>query len=98
IWRLHYSPGFSQFMRTTPSDVVERSNFNHLVMDIAWFGLALAATSRFLSVYAIRLGGTPADLGWLTSFPALLLLISATFSGWWQQHFPNAVKAVFLPG
>lgn len=85
-------------MRTTPSDVVERSNFNHLVMDIAWFGLALAATSRFLSVYAIRLGGTPADLGWLTSFPALLLLISATFSGWWQQHFPNAVKAVFLPG
>ena len=85
-------------MRIAPTDVVERSNFNHLVMDIAWFGLALATTSRFLSVYAIRLGGTPADLGWLTAFPALILLISATFSGWWQQHFPNAIKALFLPG
>lgn len=76
----------------------ERSNFRHLVLDIAWFGLALAATSRFLSVYAIHLGATPAQLGWINSLPALMLLISAAFGGWWRKRFPNSVKALFLPG
>ena len=37
----------------------ERANFHHLVMEVAWFGLALATTSRFLSVFAIRLGRDP---------------------------------------
>lgn len=76
----------------------EKANFNHLVGDIAWFGLAMAATSRFLSVYAIRLGATPADLGWISALPALLLLISASFGTWWTRRYGNPVRSLFWPG
>jgi MFS family permease len=75
----------------------EQSNFRHLVLDIAWFGLALAATSRFLSIYAIHLGATPAQLGWISAIPALILLVSSSFGGWWRRRYPNSVKALFLP-
>ncbi len=76
---------------------VERANYNHLVMDIVWFGLALAATSRFLSVYAIRLGATPADLGWLTALPFIVLLGSNLLSTWWRRHYPDSISALFWP-
>lgn len=80
------------------SDKVEQSNFHHLVMDIAWFGLALAATSRFLSIYAIHLGASAAQLGWVNAVPALVLLISSSFSGWWRRRYTDSVSALFLPG
>lgn len=76
----------------------EQSNFHHFVLDIAWFGLALAATTRFLSVYAIRLGATPVDLGWISSLPALVLIISAALGGWWMRRYGDPVKALFMPG
>jgi MFS family permease len=76
----------------------EKANFSHLVGDIAWFGLAMAATSRFLSVYAIRLGATPADLGWISALPALLLLVSASFGTWWARRYGNPVRSLFWPG
>lgn len=77
---------------------VEEANFRHLVMDIAWFGIALAATSRFLSVYAIHLGANPAQLGWLNAMPALVLLISSSFGSWWRRHFSDSVHAHLWPG
>lgn len=76
---------------------VERANFYHLVADIAWFGLALAATSRFLTIFAIRLGATPMDLGLLTALPGLVLLLSTGLSGWWQRRFTSAMRALLLP-
>jgi MFS family permease len=76
----------------------EQSNFHHFVLDIAWFGLALAATTRFLSVYAIRLGATPIDLGWISSLPALVLIVSAALGGWWMRRYGDPVKALFMPG
>jgi MFS family permease len=82
---------------TTLTPTIERSNYNHLVMDVAWFGLALAATSRFLSIYAIRLGATPIDLGWLTALPFIVLLGSNMLSTRWRQHFPDSINALFWP-
>jgi MFS family permease len=76
---------------------IERANFRHLVLEVTWYGLALAATSRFLSVYAIRLGATPADLGWITSLPFIVLLGSTTLSIRWRSKFTNTIKAIFLP-
>ncbi len=46
-----------------------------------WFGLGLAATSRFLSVYAIRLDATPMLLGWMSALPAILALLTAAYHG-----------------
>jgi MFS family permease len=82
---------------TPPLAEIERSNVRHLVMDIAWFGLALAATTRFLSVYAIRLGATPLDLGMITALPALILMISAATGSAWMRRFGSASRALILP-
>lgn len=84
-------------MRLFPNSNSKHDNFYHFVMDIAWFGVALAATTRFLSVFAIRLGASPAELGLLTSLPAIFMLLAATATPWWRRLFPNSLKAVFLP-
>ncbi|MFN8379854.1 MAG: hypothetical protein U0452_14415 [Anaerolineae bacterium] len=75
----------------------ENANFRNLVSDIAWFGLAFAATSRFLSVYAIRLGATPVELGLLTGLPALMWLGSSMLSSWWSHRYPNSIQALRWP-
>lgn len=75
----------------------ERGNFHHLVREIAWFGLALPATARFLSIYAIRVDATTSELGWISSLPALVLLFSAALGSWWIHHYRNSVQAVFWP-
>ena len=77
----------------------ERANYRHLVQDVAWFGLAFAATSRFLSIYAIRLGATPLELGLISSLPAIVLLFSAALGGWWLKKTGNNLsKALLWPG
>ncbi len=78
--------------------LTERSNFNHLVMDIAWFGLAMAATSRFLSVFAIRLGADANDLGLMSSLPNLVLIISSSLAVWWRLRYETSKRALNLPG
>jgi len=74
------------------------ANFRHLVMDIAWFGLALAATSRFASAYAIRVGATATEVNLLVALPGIVMLISTLFTGWWRRKFNNAVSAQCYPG
>ncbi len=74
-----------------------QSNFYHLVMDIAWFGLALPALTRFLSVYAIRLGADANDLSLITALPAVLLLLAASISNWWLRRFSDTRQALLLP-
>lgn len=81
----------------TSRDTLERANYHHLVMDIAWFGFALAATSRFLQFYAIRLGADPMTLGWITSLPAIVLIFATGWSAWWRTRYPNSVEAVWIP-
>jgi MFS family permease len=75
----------------------ENGNFRHLVLDIAWYGLALAAYGRFLSVYAIKLGATPIEQGLLTSLPALILLIFASLGNWWTKRYTDPSKALIIP-
>ncbi len=75
----------------------EQANFRVLVTDIAWFGLAFAATSRFLSVYAIRLGANAFELGLMAALPALMWLGSSMLSSWWAGRYPNTIQALRWP-
>lgn len=86
------------FAKLNNLSTVEQSNVRHLVRDIAWFGIAAAATSRFLSVYAIRLGADATALSLLTSIPALVLLFSSTFAGLWVRRFDSPKSALLIPG
>ncbi|HVU13816.1 MAG TPA: MFS transporter, partial [Phototrophicaceae bacterium] len=74
-----------------------KSNFRHLVHDMVWYSAGIAATSRFLAVYAIRAGASPIDLGWISSLPALIVLITASFGGWWSRRYPNAARSIYWP-
>ncbi|MCA9907015.1 MAG: hypothetical protein KC519_00075, partial [Anaerolineae bacterium] len=85
-------------LSTTSTLAVENANFRHLVADITWFGLAFTSTNRFLSVFALRLGASEADLGWLTSLPALLLAFSTTFALAWRARRRSTIDALALPG
>jgi len=76
---------------------VERANYHHYVMDILWFGFALAATTRFLQFFAIRMGATPLELGWITSLPALILLFGTNLSFWWRNRHHTSKQAVWYP-
>jgi MFS family permease len=60
-------------------------------------GLASAATTRFVSVYAIRVGATPLELGLLASLPAIFTLLAATLSGWWMQRYQTSAQAMRWP-
>lgn len=89
--------GNEVIMRQIVHPTKQPSNIFHLTMDIAWFGLATATTTRFLSVYAIHLGATSTHLTWLAALPALVLLIGSTLSGWWRKHFSTSQRALMIP-
>lgn len=76
---------------------IEDRNFAHLVWDIVWFGVAWVTVTRFLSVYAIRVGATPTELGWLTAGPPLGMALASLVSVWWRARFPDSVRAILLP-
>jgi len=75
----------------------EQTNVTHLIFDIAWFGLALAATSRFMSIFAIRLGATSDELSLLAALPGAALFLSTGLSGWWRRRFADTLRAIILP-
>ncbi len=82
---------------TTPAPKVQRRNFYHLVQNTLWMGLASAATTRFASVYAIRVGATPLELGLLAALPAIFTMLAATLAGWWMKHYPTSALAMRWP-
>lgn len=58
-----------------------RSNIIHYYFDIGWWGLYAGATAAFLSIYAARIGATPAQIGLLTALPsAISLALSLPFA------------------
>lgn len=84
--------------RYTAARSQDQQNFHHLVLNAMWFGVALAASTRFLSVFAIRLGATPLELGLISALPGLMALLTTTFfSQHWMRRYHDSVRAVFLP-
>lgn len=75
-----------------------KANYRNLVFDIGWYGIALAATTRFLQFFALDMGASAMDLGWLTALPALIVLFTTSLSPWWRQRHNDSVHAVLLPG
>jgi len=78
------------------SDIPEqyRSNFNHLYLDIAWFGILSGTAVNFLNVYATRLGASGFQIGLLSAVGAVVNLFLAIPAGHWVNK-RNTNKAVF---
>ncbi len=82
--------------RTAHLRTLDRANVYHLVADRAWFGLA-SATTRFLSVYAIRAGASASELSWMTSLPGVMMLLATTLGVWWRGRYRSSAEAQVIP-
>jgi len=71
-----------------------RSNFLHLYLDIAWFGLLSGSAINFLNIYATRIGATAFQIGLIGAMSAVVSLILAIPTGRWLQS-KNTTKAIF---
>ncbi len=59
----------------TPTDTVEGRNVKNLYTETAWFGLLNGVATTFVSVFALRMGATTTQMGWLTALPALVNIV-----------------------
>jgi len=62
-----------------------QSNFLHLYLDIAWFGVLSGSTINFLNVYATRIGATGLQIGLIGAMSAIVNLFLAIPAGRWLQ-------------
>jgi MFS family permease len=54
---------------------VEGRNVSNLYTETAWFGLLNGLAATFVSVFALRLGATTGQVGWLTALTALINVV-----------------------
>lgn len=81
--------------KSRPVPAEHRSNFNHLIFDIAWFGVLNGSAIAFVAVYATRLGASAFQLGLLNASPALVNLMFALPAGRWLQNRPISRATLF---
>ena len=69
------------------------SNFIHLYLDIAWFGVLSGSAINFINIYATRLGATGFQIGMLGAVTAIVSLMIAIPASHWieQRHTGRAV-------
>jgi len=59
----------------TSSDTAEGRNLHNLYLDTIWFGLLSGLAGTYVAVFALRLGATTSQVGWLTALPALVNIV-----------------------
>lgn len=70
------------------------SNFFHLYMDVAWFGLLSGSAANFLNIYATRIGATGFQIGLIGAVAAVVTLFLSIPTGRWLQS-QNTGRAIF---
>jgi MFS family permease len=87
---IHFSP--SSTARLVPIEY--RSNFLHLSLDIAWFGVLSGSAMAFVAVFAARQGASAYQIGLLSAGPAMINLMFALPAGRWLGRHSGG-RAVF---
>jgi MFS family permease len=85
---------FTKLLRLSAVPREYRSNFLHLYLDIAWFGLLSGSAINFLNIYATRIGATAFQIGLIGAMSAVVSLFLAIPTGRWLQS-QNTNKAIF---
>lgn len=76
---------------------IKRRNERLLYIELIWMGFTFAMDWWYLSVFIIRLGATPVQVGALGSGRALAMVVGTALGSWWQGRFTNLVRALELP-
>ena len=84
----------SKLLRLSAVPQEYRSNFLHLYLDIAWFGLLSGSAINFLNIYATRIGATAFQIGLIGAMSAVVSLFLAIPAGRWLQT-KNTNRAIF---
>jgi MFS family permease len=83
-----------------PTRTIENRNIRNLYTETTWFGVLNGLTATFMSVFALRLGATTDQVGWLTALPALVsvvwLIPAARLIERQQRRLPLILWAGFL--
>jgi len=83
-----------------PRPTIEEQNLWNLCLDAAWFGVLEGVATTFVSVFAIRLGASNKEVGWLAALPALInvfwLIPSARLIERQQRRLPIILLTGFL--
>jgi MFS family permease len=53
-------------------DTVQARNIRNLYAETMWYGVLSGLASTYIAVFALRLGATNGQIGWLTALPALV--------------------------
>lgn len=78
--------------RPVPGEL--RSNFLHLYLDIAWYGLLSGSAISFVAIYATRLGAGGFEIGLISAGPAIVNLLLTLPAGRWLEG-KRTERAVF---
>jgi len=78
-----------RFFRINPQSTVDRNNY-YLVLEILWASV-LGSAGTFNAAFALRLGATNAQIGLLSSIPALLAVLIAIPAGSFLHTRANRV-------
>src|SRR5215216_2722198 len=96
IDQIEYNPFamLSRLLRQSDVPSEYRSNFLHLYMDVAWFGILSGSVANFLNIYATRIGATGFQIGLIGAMAAVVTLFLSIPTGRWLQT-QNTGKAIF---
>jgi MFS family permease len=87
---------FAKLLRLSAVPAEYRSNFLHLYMDIAWFGILSGSAVNFLNIYATRIGATAFQIGLIGAMAAVVNLVLAIPTGRWLQKQNGKIgRAIF---
>lgn len=84
---------FAKIFRQSDIPQKYQSNFIHLYLDIAWFGVLSGSAINFLNIYATRLGASALQIGLIGAMSAIVNLFLAIPAGRWieKRHTGRAV-------
>jgi predicted MFS family arabinose efflux permease len=85
-WEPVNLPGLLGAGQPVPAE--HRSNFRHLYLDIAWFGVLAASSMAFMTVYAARQGAAAFQVGLMSAGPASMNILLALPAGRWLRGRP----------
>ena len=71
-----------------------RHNVLNSIWDGAWYSVMTGLTASFMGVYALSLGASDTMLGWLSSLPALIALLSQIPAAVITEHQPHRLKVL----
>jgi MFS family permease len=84
----------------TPAHTTEDRNIRNLFTETFWFGVLNGLVMTFVSVFALRMGATTGQMGWLAALPALVnvvwLIPAARIIERQRRRLPLVVVTGFL--